>query len=134
MPRNPALQVRLPAEAFERLASLRRERHLNVSAWARRVLLAALDRDFPETPPRTPTAAASTGESQLRGWHPARLPDGSWGAACDNPRNLPPQLAGLPIEVQPRQGSPWIATVLEVLEHEPHRVLVRDSGRPTRAS
>ena len=48
-PRSPALQVRLPRQAFERLAALRQQRHLNVSAWARQVLLDALQRNFPET-------------------------------------------------------------------------------------
>ena len=134
VPRNPALQVRLPAEAFERLAALRQERHLNVSAWVRQVLLEGLERDFPATdtaggPPVNETASLPR---PLPGWHPARIPGGGWGSACDRPDTLPAQLVGCYIEVQPRQGSPWTATVLEVIRRDSRRVLVRDTGRPDR--
>ncbi|MYE02034.1 MAG: ribbon-helix-helix protein, CopG family [Alphaproteobacteria bacterium] len=138
--RNPALQVRLPADAFERLACLRRERHLNVSAWARQALLNALERDFPENSlPPGPAAARVSPESAehahagpYRGWRPARIPDGGWGSACDSPVGLPAELVGLPIKVQPRQGPAWTTTVLEVIQRDDHRVLVRDTGRPAR--
>ena len=52
------------------------------------------------------------------------------GSACDRPDTLPAQLVGLPIEVRPRQGPPWTATVLEVVRRDSTRVLVRDTGRP----
>ena len=136
MPRSPALQVRLPRQAFERLAALRQQRHLNVSAWARQVLLDALQRDFPETDAAdgAPRSETDSPPPPLPGWHPARLPGGSWGSACDRPATLPVELVGLPIEVRPRQGTPWTATVLEVVERSPDRVRVRDSGRPDRDS
>ena len=138
MPRNPALQVRLPASAFERLALLRRKRHLNVSAWARQVLLDALEHDFPERPANLATprgdgrSAASSSLDPLPGWRPSRLPGAGWGAACDRPADLPAQLVGLPIRITPRQGLPWIATVVEVVRYDPDRVLVRHTGRPDR--
>ena len=134
MPRNPALQVRLPAAAFRRLAALRRQRHLNVSAWARQVLLDALERDFPATDAadRPPPSKTVSPPVPLPGWHPAKLPGGGWGSACDHPDTLPTELVGLPIEVRPRQGSPWTATVREVVRHDADRVLVRDTGRPDR--
>ncbi|MYB50649.1 MAG: hypothetical protein F4X77_00395 [Acidobacteriia bacterium] len=138
MPRNPALQVRLPASAFERLAYLRTKRHLNVSAWAREVLLDALERDFAEphtnlaTPRGDGRLATSNSLDPLPGWRPARLPGSGWGAACDNPENLPAQLVGLPIRITPRQSPPWIATVVEVIRCDADRVLVRHTGRPDR--
>ena len=136
VPRNPALQIRLPREAFERLAALRQDLHLNVSAWARHVLLEALERDFPAIdtsggPPLNDTASLL---KPLPGWHPARLPGGGWGSACDRPDTLPAQLVGLAIEVQPRQGSPWTATIREVVRRDSRRLLVRDTGRPDRDS
>ena len=132
VPRNPALQVRLPADAFRRLATLRQERHLNVSAWARQVLLDALHHDFPETdaPDEPPHSGTDSPPAPLPGWHPARLPGGGWGSACDRPASLPAQLVGLSIEVQPRQGAPWTATILEVVRRDDGSVLVRDTGRP----
>ncbi len=76
VPRNPALQVRLPAEAFERLVSFRSHRHLNVFAWARHALLEALERDFPE-PPASPDFPRKDGGpdpgsplAPLPGWRP----------------------------------------------------------------
>jgi len=138
VPRDPALQVRLPASAFERLAFLRRKHHLNVSAWARQILLDALDQDFPEPAanPATPRgdgrSVASSSLDPLPGWRPARLPGASWGAACDLPAALPTQLVGLPIRIAPRQGLSWIATVVEVIRRDSDRVLVRHSGRPDR--
>ena len=128
VPRNPALQVRLPAGAFRRLAALRRERHLNVSAWARQVLLDALQRDFPETDAADGPPHSEPDSQPLPGWHPARIPGGGWG--CDRPGTLPAELGGLPIEVRPREGPPWTATVLAVVRRDSRRVLVRDTGRP----
>ena len=136
MPRNPALQVRLPTAAFRRLAALRQQLHLNVSAWARQVLLDALERDFPstDTADGLPHNKTDSLPRPLPGWHPARIPGGGWGSACDRPDTLPAELVGLPIEVQPRSGAPWTATVREVVRRDSGRVLVRDTGRPDRGS
>ena len=132
VPRNPALQVRLPRQAFERLAALRQQRHLNVSAWARQVLLDALQRDFPENSPGAdaPHSETASPPAPRPAWQPTRIPGGGWGSACDRPDSLPAELVGLPIEVRPRQGPPWTATVLEVVRRDSDRALVRDTGRP----
>lgn len=143
MPRNPALQVRLPNEAFRRLSSLRRQRHLNVSAWARHVLLDALARDFPEPAAARPTASTSPGSPArdatappIPGWRPARLPGGGWGSALSGPAaaSLPDHLSGHHITVTDRSGNSWIATVTAVVERSPNRVTVSDSGRPGKHS
>lgn len=69
-----------------------------------------------------PTASAS-----LKGWRPSRLPDGSWGNLYvgRNPKALPPELVGLTISVRARNGKSWNATVTEVIERTPGRILVR---------
>ena len=77
MRRTDAFQIRIEPELRDRLARLRDERHVNVSAWARDVIVAALDREFPadlEAPTRQP----------LAGWRPCKLDDG-WGAVLDGP-------------------------------------------------
>ena len=63
----------------------------------------------------------------LEGWRPARLPNGSWGSlyAGPNPEGLPQNLVGLTISVQTRSGDSWDATVTEVVERTPARILVR---------
>ena len=63
MQRTDVFQIRIEPELRDRLARLRDERHVNVSAWARDVIAAALDREFPadlEAPTRQP----------LAGWRP----------------------------------------------------------------
>ena len=94
----------------------------------------ALDRDqdralfglSPKSPAgadRTPAAASAP----LEGWRPTRLPDGSWGNlyAGPGPTALPLNLVGLTITVRARSGKAWDATVTEVVERSPDRVLVR---------
>ena len=66
MRRTDVFQIRIEPELRDRLARLRDERHVNVSAWARDVIAAALDREFPaalEAPTRQP----------LAGWKPCKL-------------------------------------------------------------
>jgi len=76
MLRTGVFQIRIEPELHERLARLRDERHVNVSAWARNLIAAGLDREFPAVPdePRHP----------LPGWKPCKLEDG-WGAVLDGP-------------------------------------------------
>ena len=77
MLRTDVFQIRIEPELRDHLARLRDERHVNVSAWARDVIAAALDREFPadlEAPNREP----------LAGWRPCKLGDG-WGAVLDGP-------------------------------------------------
>ena len=54
----------------------------------------------------------------IKGWRPARLPDGSWGSLYvgRNPKALPIELAGLTITVRARSGKSWDAIITEVLE------------------
>ena len=94
----------------------------------------ALDRDQDRAlfglPPRSPAGADRTpaaASAPLEGWRPARLPDGSWGNlyAGRNPTALPLNLVGLTISVRARSGKAWDATVTEVVERSPDRVLVR---------
>ena len=131
MPRNPALQVRLPLQAFERLAALRQQRHLNVSAWARQVLLDALQQDFPADADPAPADPPPAPPAPIPGWRPCRLHNG-WGSALSGPAAdcLPDNLPGALIAVTDSKGFAWTATVSAVVERSPGRVTVTDSGRP----
>ena len=77
--------------------------------------------DGPASPP--PSGA-------IPGWHPVKLPDGTWGSAAAASDSLPPELVGRRIIVTDRAGRSWTATVLEVVGRQGDRILVRDSGRP----
>ena len=97
-----------------------------------------LDRDQDRAlfglPPKSTAGAdrsAPAASAPLEGWRPARLPDGSWGSLYTgpNPEALPPDLVGLTISVRTRSGDSWPATVTEVVERAPDRILVRTSGR-----
>ena len=94
----------------------------------------SLDRDQDRAlfglPPKSPggTDRTSPAESApLEGWRPARLPDGSWGSlyAGPTPEALPQELVGLTISVRARSGKSWDATITEVVERVPDRLLVR---------
>lgn len=94
----------------------------------------ALDRDQDRAlfglPPRSPAGVDRTpppASAPLKGWRPGRLPDGSWGClyAGRNPKALPLELVGLAISVRARSGKSWEATVTEVVERTPDRLLVR---------
>ena len=93
-----------------------------------------LDRDQDRAlfglPPRSPAGedrSALPATAPLEGWRPARLPDGSWGGlyAGSNPKALPLDLVGLTISVRARSGKSWDATITEVVERSPERILVR---------
>ena len=93
-----------------------------------------LDRDQDRAlfglPPRSSAGAHPTPPPEsapLKGWRPSRLSDGSWGSLYTgrNPKALPPELAGLTITVRARNGKSWDATVTEVVERSPDRILVR---------
>ena len=47
MIRTAVVQIRVDPALRDRLARLREERHVNVSAWLRDLVEAALDREFP---------------------------------------------------------------------------------------
>ena len=92
-----------------------------------------LDRDQDRAlfglPPKSPGGGDHTPAAEsapLKGWRPARLPDGSWGSLYSgrNPKALPLELVGLTITVRARSGKSWDATVTEVVERSPDRILV----------
>ncbi len=94
----------------------------------------ALDRDQDPAlfglPPRSPGGtdrSAPPASASLKGWRPAQLSDGSWGClyAGRNPKTLPPELVGVTIAVRARSGKSWDATINEVVERTPDRLLVR---------
>lgn len=68
----------------------------------------------------------------LVGFRPAKLPGGGWGSVLDGPRAdaLPAELAGCQIVVTDRSKRSWTAEVLEIVQREKGRLLVRDTGRP----
>ena len=93
----------------------------------------SLDRDQDRAlfglPPKSPAGgdrSAPAGSAPLEGWRPARLPDGSWGSPYvgPNPATLPQNLVGLAITVRARSGKSWSASITEVVERAPDRILV----------
>lgn len=50
VPREKIVHFRVGPRTARRIEELRRERHVNVSAWLRRLLEEGLRRDFPEAP------------------------------------------------------------------------------------
>lgn len=94
----------------------------------------SLDRDQDRAlfglPPKQDAGADRTvpaPSAPLQGWRPTRLSDDSWGCLYvgPNPNILPQNLVGLTIAVRARSGKSWNATITEVLERSPERVLVR---------
>ena len=74
-------------------------------------------------------------DSAIPGWSPERLSDDSWGAAFSgNTEKLPRKLVGRQIIVTQANKDSWMATVTEVLERSPNRVLVRHSGKPEKGA
>ena len=123
MRRTDVFQIRIEPALRERLARLREERHVNVSAWARDVIAAGLDREF--------SAGLDAPNGSLAGWRPCKLGDG-WGAALEGPRvaALPEDLHGTPIRITDSRGDSWTASITEVVSRNRQRIVVRDSGRP----
>ncbi len=124
MRRTDVFQIRIEPELRDRLARLRDERNVNVSAWARDVIAAALDREFPadlEAPKRQP----------LAGWRSCKLDDG-WGAVLDGPdvAALAEDPRGTSISITDSRGGSWTAAITEVVSRNQQRIVVRDSGRP----
>ena len=58
---NEVLQIRIDPRMRDRIARLRQERDINVSAWLRRLIEDALDREFPSSP---------EADAPLTGWRP----------------------------------------------------------------
>ena len=87
------------AEMRRLLDRLRDEKDINVSAWVRRQLRAALEREFPDTQTTEPHESETTPDANapesdttpIAAWKPRRLPSGKWGAGLEGER-----VAGLP--------------------------------------
>ena len=81
---------------------------------------------LPPNPPADADRSPMPASAALKGWRPARLPDGSWGSlyAGRNLKTLPLELVGLTITVRARSGKSWEATITEVVERSPDRLLV----------
>ncbi len=105
---------------------------MHVSVWVRSLLRTGLAEQpggaaprmalLPETPP--------TKAPPLRSWSRYKLEDGSWGPSyVGDAGKLPEGLAGCSIEITPRRGDSWTATVTEVIERREDFILVRDSGK-----
>ena len=75
---------------------------------------------------------SSANAEPLPDFYPKTLPDQSWGAEFSgDTSSLPLVLVGRQIRVSPKRGQPWTATVIDVIECDAERVLVRHSGKPT---
>jgi hypothetical protein len=88
------------------------------------------DRALFDLPPKSPAGtdrSAPSPSAALEDWRPGRLPDGSWGSlyAGPNAEALPQELVGLAISVRARSGKSWDATITEIVERSPERLLVR---------
>ena len=127
------------------LDRLHDEKDINVSAWVRRQLRAALEREFPgsaeateplesETTPGTEAPQPDT--APIAGWKPRRLPSGKWGVGLEAERvaGLPDidQLRGATIGVTDSKGSTWNTTILDVVGRTETSILVRTSSRQSR--
>ena len=118
---NEVLQIRIDPRMRDRIARLRQERDVNVSAWLRRLIENGLDREFPSSP---------EADAPLTGWRPARLDNGDWGSIYRGDTSaLPSELVGANITVQSRDGQSWTTTVTAVQDRNSEQVIVSDSGR-----
>ena len=119
---NEVIQIRIDPRMRERIARLRQERDVNVSAWLRRLIETGLDREFPSSP---------DADASLTGWRPHRLDNGSWGSIyLGDASALPSELVGAHITVQSKAGQSWTTTVTAVLERSNEQIIVTNSGRP----
>lgn len=85
---------------------------------------------FDLPPLDAPTASP---DDPIPGWKPKRH-EGAWGAIYEGDTSkLPDELVGRRITVKPRSGTPWTATVTEVLERDNRYAIVRTSARPDHA-
>ena len=142
MLRSALIQFRVEPELRQRLDRLRAERHINISAWLRSLLMRELDRELgpdgdppiplPPPPPPTPRPPpAPPVAAPLSGWRPHRLANGDWGSIYSGDTSaLPSELVGATIVVEARNGSSWTTKVEAVLERQADRVVVTHSGRP----
>ena len=123
------LHIRVSPETRQRLQRLRSERHLNVGSWLRALIDQALDREFGSAPTAADEPLATVKAKPpdpIPGWTPAKVKGGVWGARFQgDTRTLPADLQGLKISVTASSGDSWNATITEVVERFPDRLLVR---------
>ena len=123
------IHIRVSPETRQRLQRLRSERHLNVGSWLRALIDQALDREFGPAPPAADEPVAPVKAAPpvpIPGWTPAKVKGGVWGARFQgDTRTLPADLDGLTILVTASSGDSWNATITEVVERSPDRLLVR---------
>ena len=128
------LRVRLTDDLDVALERLRKHRHVNVSAWVRSVLRAALNDELhvgpgvpgkaPEPPPHPALLS-----SPIPGWRPQKH-RGTWCSRWDgDTRALPGDLVGQIIEIETQTDGTWQASVLDVIQRTESFILVRDSGK-----
>ena len=124
------LHIRVSPDTRQRLQRLRTEHHLNVGSWLRALIDQALDREFGPAPPHAadeplaPVKAAPP--DPIPGWTPAKVKGGVWGARFQgDTRTLPADLDGRTILVTASSGDSWNATITDVVERSPERLLVR---------
>ena len=85
-------------------------------------------RELFDLPPLdAPTASP---DDPIPGWKPKRH-EGAWATIYEGDTSkLPDELVGHRIIVQPRNGTPWTATITAVVERSLERVVVTNSGKP----
>ena len=130
------------AEIAEAQTNPQRKRHLYVLLDKRltrtddRALCARL-LDLPDlAAPAEPSAPLGSQDNPLPGWHPYKIPGtNQWGSEFKGDTStLPDELVGLHILVTTKRQKSWTVAVLEVLERDAGRILVRDSGRPAKVN
>lgn len=138
MKAEPAFRFRLDSKTRRLLDRLRDERHINISAWARKHIRNALRAEFPEEfhdqEDRPEETDGETPEPQqpIPGWRPRKVSkDGKdeWCAALTGPEvaRLPKELLGSQITVTTTAGKSWTGTINEVVSRSEDLVVVRYS-------
>ena len=138
MKAEPAFRFRVDSKTRHLLDRLRDERHINISAWARKHIRNALRAEFPEEfqdqEDRPEETDGETPEPQqpIPGWRPRKVSkDGKdeWCAALTGPEvaSLPKQLPGSQITVTTTAGKSWTGTINEVVSRSEDLVVVRYS-------
>ena len=135
MKAEPAFRFRLDSKTRRLLDRLRDERHINISAWARKHIRNALRAEFPEEfqdqEDRPEETDGETPEPQqpIPGWRPRKVSKDEWGAALAGPdvARLPKELLGIQITVTTTAGKSWTGTINEVVSRSEDLVVVRYS-------
>lgn len=138
MKAEPAFRFRLDSKTRHLLDRLRDERHVNISAWARKHIRNALRAEFPdefqdqEDRPEETDGETPEPQQPIPGWRPRKVSkDGKdeWCAALAGPEvaRLPKELLGIQITVTTTAGKSWTGTIVEVVSRSEDLVVVRYS-------